>query len=305
MKRVALSAFALLVIASPGYSQTLRKVTLAGTSTSIVSPNDDRKVNTMAFDGATNTFGTANFNQWTDGQFKRVQQNGTVQTAGWSTGVTRDVSTAGNLYVGNPDQADSSTPLPNPASISDIFGANSYGNPAETFQNLSYLVDGEDSFNQTFDGGVYYQLDLLFGGGRFVIPDNDSTTVELTVLERGLNSAIRVFGIKEDNSLTPGVLLNFSSGLDTLFTLNTLEIPNAQSVGGIGVSFDNVVGERLIGFRFQYDNLNNMRGPDILGIGASLAVVPEPATLVQAAFGGMGASMIGLVVRRRRRRLAA
>lgn len=281
---------------------------VSNTSTfSFPTANADRAVDTLTFTGSAQTFTGANFNQWNDGVFRRNNASGTADTFLWNADIPRDMNSSAGVYSGNPDRADASTPYPGEAfsvaTLREVFGANSIAG-SDPFQNLSYIIDGEAVGTPFGPDQVYYQVDLLYGPGKFIVADADPNTIELTVLERGLNSQIRVFGLLEGGATTgSSLLLNFNTAT-ALYQLNTIEIGGNQPVGGLGVSLETWAGQKLVGFRLQYDaNGVNMGGPDLVAVG-SVVAVPEPATWIQAGIGG-SALLLGGLAGRRRRRLAA
>jgi hypothetical protein len=265
----------------------------------------NRRVDSLGFAGSADTFGAGNFAQWDDGRLRRISDTGVVDTFGWNDAIPRDASTSGNVYSANPDRDDNAPPFSggdSTGTLREVFGPTLGAPPS---QNLSYIIDGE-AVGQTYgpNDNLIYQLDLIFGGGRFIVPDADATTVELAILERGLNSAIRVFGILDAGSgiddavLTAGQLVDFRDST-TLYRLNTLEIGSAQPVGGVGVSLDSLAGLSLVGIRLQYDIAGNMNGPDIVAVG-TVNAIPEPSTLALAAIGAPASIVLARRFRRRR-----
>lgn len=148
-------------------------------STSSTMHGGNRELNRLGFVGTSSGMTGADFLRWSDGSLTN-----NAGTFGWNDLVPRDVNGA-NVYTGNPDRADGSTPLPAEASkkgtMRDVFG--SFSGPS-AFKNMSYIIDGEDN-------GAY-SFDLLYGNGHTISADNDASTVELAVLERGGNSDFNV-----------------------------------------------------------------------------------------------------------------
>lgn len=235
----------------------------------------DREIVSLGFAGSTNLMSGSSFTQWQSG---RLINN--VGTYGWNDLITRDMNTGGNSFSANPDRADGSSAMPgegtNKGTLRDVFGA------FNGYKNMSWIIDGEDA-------GAY-TLDLFYEAGKFLNSDNDASTMELSVLERGGNSDFKVFGIFADGSLTSGILINRNQTARVGWTLNTLEIGDAQQVHGVGISFDDS-WDNLVGVRIQ--TISSYNGPDIVAVGSG-AAVPAPASLAL-----MG---LGLVTAGRRKR---
>ncbi len=243
----------------------------AALTTSVLN-GGDRELTVLRFAGSSTVMTGADFLRWNNGSLTN-----NMGTHGWTTPILRDMGDSGT-YFGNPDRADTSTPYSlegmNEATLSEVFGPFGSG-----YKNMSYLIDGEDTEGWT--------LDLMLAG-LTVSGDADTSTVELALLERGLNSDIRVRGIRADLSLTDPYLATRGNFASAGWTIDSLEIGGAQTVGGIGLSLD-ATWTNLIGFRFEA--ASGMNGPDLIGV----AVIPAPGSV---AFLGMG----GLLAARRRRR---
>jgi hypothetical protein len=249
-------------------------ITTAGadsSKTASLMHGGDREIVSLGFAGSSNLMGGVNFTQWESGQLIN-----NVGTYGWTDLITRDMNTGGNAFSANPDRADGSSAMPNEGAgkgtLRDVFGG------FNGYKNMSWIIDGEDA-------GAY-TLDLFYGAGKFLNSDGDSSTMELSVLERGGNSDFRVFGIFADGSLTSGILINRSQTARVGWTLDTLEIGGAQQVHGVGISFDDS-WDGLVGIRIQTTSAFN--GPDIVAVGSGVAV-PTPGSI---ALLGLGALAVG------------
>lgn len=244
-------------------------VTSAGTSTTLFA-SGDRRLNTLAFSGSSTLMTNADFVRFTGG--KLVSNKGPF---GWNQLGDRDMSTAGNATDGNPDRADLSTPLTGEASskgaISEVFGS-SLG-----YKNLSWIVDGEDS-------GAY-TLDLFLNNVSAFTPDSNASTVELAVLERGGNSDFSIAGItgftlSGDPILTAAYHVLRSQTGYAGWTLDTLEIADAQNVNGVGLSLPHEWGQ-VLGVRISAVSSDN--GPDIVAVG----MIPSPGAVSLAGAAGL------------------
>ncbi|MBM4112653.1 MAG: hypothetical protein FJ253_04655 [Phycisphaerae bacterium] len=242
--------------------------------TSSVLHGGDRELTALGFVTSSSVQNGSNFLHWADGSLTN-----NIGTYGWTAAMPRDMGSS-NSVSGNADRADSATPFGGESSstgtLSEVFG--SFGG----YKNMSWIIDGEDNGAWT--------LDLLLGAGQMLNADADSNTVELSILERGGNSDLRVRGIRSDGSFTSAIdMLRGATGA-TGWTLDTIEIGGSQSVKGVGISLD-ASWQNLVGFRFEA--ANGMNGPDLVGVGVTNALVPSPGALAL-----LGAAV--LVGRRRR-----
>lgn len=237
----------------------------------------DRELNRMGFlGGSSSIFTGANFLRWDGGSLTTAQTS-----SGWTDPIQRDVEFS-NIYDANPDRADNASLFAGEASgtgtLKEVFGPFGSG-----YKNMSWLVDSED------DKG--YTLDLLFGKGLSLTPDNDDTTVELTVLERNGNSDFRVQGILANGSIVQSELITRDMTQPTGWNLDSLEINGDQKVSGVGISLgDEWTG--IVGIRILV-NGDTDNGPDIVAVGTS-DLVPAPGAI---ALLGLAA---GTLARRRR-----
>lgn len=264
-----LAAFSAAASASP----TFYSATSTGTTT--VMHGNDRELTQLAFSGTPFMMTGPDFLRFQNGSLTNNQG-----TFGWVDPISRDTD-GNNAFSGNPDRADGSTPF--------AYEPHGQGTLVETFsyfsgsyKNMSRLIDGEDNGSWT--------LDLLFAPGQYLNADSDSSTVELALLERGVNSDINVYGITTGNSLTGPIFVGRSHVGGAGWNLNTLEIDNDQTVGGVGLSLD-PSWTGLIGFRFEA--VDGFNGPDLVAVGTS-RTIPAPGSL--AVLGAMG-----LFARNRRR----
>ena len=250
----------------------------AGTTSSTLH-GGDRELNRLGFVGTSSTMTGGDFLRWNDGKLTN-----NAGTFGWTDLVPRDVNSA-NVYTGNPDRSDGSTPLPTEAgkkcTMKDVFGS------FNGYKNMSYIIDGEDN-------GAYC-FDLLYSNGHTISADNSASTVELSILERGGNSDFNVYGIRADGLLTSAMLVSRSKGGKVGWKLDTLEIAGAQDVFGFGISLD-ASWTNLKGFRIEAKN--GVNGPDIVAVGTG-ATLPPPLVPAPGALGVLG--LAGLVAGRRRR----
>jgi len=239
--------------------------------TSSVLNGGDRELTVLRFAGSSTVMTGADFLRFNDGSLTN-----NTGVYGWNTPILSDLG-GGGAYSGNPDRADGATPFALEGSgagtIGEVFGPFGTG-----YKNMSYLIDGEDSDAWTLD---------LYLAGMMISADADASTVELALLERGLNSDIRVRGIRADLSLTDPYLAARANVASAGWSLDSLEIGGSQTVGGIGLSLD-ASWRNLIGFRFEA--ASGMNGPDLIGV----AVVPAPGAAAMLGLGGL------LAARRRR-----
>lgn len=251
-------------------------------STTSALHGGDRELLTLGFTGTSSSMTGADFLRWNSGSLTN-----NAGTFGWNDLVPRDVNGA-NVYTGNPDRADSSTPMPGEASkkgtMRDVFG--SFGGPTP-YKNMSYIIDGEDSGT--------YRFDLLFAPGSLLSADANASTVELSILERGGNSDFNVYGINADGSLTGALFVGRGKGASVGWSLDTLEIGGAQTVFGFGISLD-ASWKNLKGVRIEA--LSNFNGPDIVAVG-SAAPSPAPIVPAPASLALIGIAAVGSCRRRR------
>lgn len=238
--------------------------------TATIMHGGDREVRSLGFSGVSAIQDNSNFLQWESG----VLTNN-VGTYGWNDLIRRDMSTSGNAYSANPDRADNASAMGGEAqgkgTLRDVFGS------FNGYKNMSWIIDGEDAGS--------YTLDLFYGAGKFLNSDNDSNTVELSVLERGGNSDFKVYGIKANGSLTSAITINRNQTARVGWSIDTLEISGAQQVHAVGISFDDT-WDGLIGVRIQATS--NFNGPDIVAVG-SARPVPTPGSLALMGLGALAA----------------
>ena len=272
--RAAIASFGLLTLLVPAVAESgLVTFGVDSSTTSSTLFGGDRRLDQLGFVGSSSLFGTDSMQQWHDGV---LRTNDT--TFGWTDPMVPDARHDGPNWWVNPDRADASTlyPIDDSGRLSDVFGPTAAG-----WKNLSWILDGE--------GNRAWTLDLLYGDHRWLEVDDDDSTVELALIERGLNSDFNVYGLHADGSTTEAVFVPRRDFTPTGWMLDTLEIGRAQSVGGIGLSLDSswsgIVGIRLeSGRRFG--------GPDLVGVASSIAV-PGP--------GAAALLVLGVACPRRRR----
>lgn len=294
-------------------------VSNADTNTAASAPA--RYVDSLSFAGTSQTFGRANFGQWAGGSFTRVELRNppssppnnvnsrpaadfAVKTYGWTDPIRGDNGST-DAFVGNPDRWGASPSAPYTASLKDVFGPDASGS-----QNLSTILDGEDSYRARFlengstpsilvgsvqnqkpeNRGVYFAFDLKFEAGKSIVAGDQA--IDLAILERGRNSLLRVAALDASGQViaNSSLIVDFDSpngnagSISRLFSLRTSE-RSREDVGGLGINFNLSAGTRIFGFRFQYDNLSfdqDMAGPDIVAIGAALATTPPSPPVVNA-----------------------
>jgi len=249
---------------------------VASSKTASVLHGGNRELNRLGFTTSADLWTGANFLNWADG---RLTNN--VGSYGWNDAVPRDVNSS-NTNSGNPDRADSAAPFVGEAgktgTLREVFGA------FNGYKNMSYLIDGEDR--------AAWSLDLLFAPNHRISADANNGTVELTLLERGGNSDLRIRGIRADGSLTDAIMMNRGQTGATGWTLDSLEIGGPQTVVGVGISLD-ASWTNLKGFRFEA--ADGMNGPDLIAVGTiPTTFIPTPGTLAL-----MGAA--GILFARRNR----
>ncbi len=250
----------------------------------LVLHGGDRELTSLGFTGSPTVMTGADFLRFGDGYIS-TRANGPRLLYGWNDVETRDMGPGQNAYMFNPDRADNGSLYVDEATsggmLSEVFG--SFG----VYKNMSYILDGEEI------SSTYY-VDLYFDG--FTLSgDDDETSVEVALLERGGNSKMMVYGIiAADTSdldtsiysdytptLTSGVLVDYTVGtFNPLWRLDTLEIAESQNVRGYGISISSN-WTNLVGLRIA-SNGECYQGPDLVGVG----VVPEPTTVVVLVLGG-------------------
>lgn len=271
-RTIAAAAIALAACSGAAHASTDAYGADASLTTTVLH-GGDRELTVLRFAGSTTIMTGADFLRFNNGSLTN-----NMGVHAWTTPIDRDVDGAG-LHSGNPDRADNATPYVLEGSaqgtIAEVFGPFGSGG----FKNMSYLIDGEDAEGWTLD---------LYLAGAMISADADAGTIELALLERGLNSDLRVRGIRSDLSLTEPYLATRGDFASAGWSIDTLEIGGSQAVGGIGLSLD-ASWTNLIGFRFEA--AQGMSGPDLIGV----AVVPAPGSVAVLGLGGL------LAARRRRR----
>lgn len=262
--------------------------TAAGAATT-----SNRTFNGTGFENSTQVWDSSYAVSFGNGNLTWFTQNSGSQTFGWTSQIPIDAG-SGNVYSLNPDRGDTATPfageISNPTApwgtLQEVFGS----------KNLAYLLDGEDS-------SLSWNLDLYYPTAQGVYNDGDENTMELLMLERGMNSRLGARAILQGGGYSDGIVLDFALSGSAGYSLKTLEIGNAQQVGGFGIdlnAFNLAVGQPVIGFQFyaradwDLGGGTTFNGPDFVGfVGAAppvpLVPVPEPATL------GLAAAGIGLL----------
>ena len=253
----------------------------------------DRELTSLGFTGSSTVMIGADFLRFDDG-YVSTRANIFRRLYGWNDIETRDMGPGLDTYKFNPDRADNGSLYVDEATsggkLSEVFG--SFGG----YKNMSYILDGEEAYST-------YYVDLYFDG--FTLSgDDDETTVEVALLERGGNSKMEVYGIIAGDTshpntfiyldytptLTEGLLVDNNVGtFNPLWGLDSLEIAESQNVRGYGISISSD-WTNLVGLRIA-SNGSCYKGPDLVAVG----VVPEPATVVLLVLGG-----IGVLIRRKR-----
>ncbi|HMS55725.1 MAG TPA: PEP-CTERM sorting domain-containing protein [Fimbriimonadaceae bacterium] len=238
-------------------------------------PKQDVFVTTGYLSGST-TFDKASFEVWNDGSITNNQG-----TYGWTQNINIET---GNTIAGNPDRGDDSASFAGNTSLSNVF--------SNTNKNLNWIIDGE---GVTPD----YTLDLMFGGGQTLVAN--AGQAHLLILERGMNSGMRVYGLYQTNSgiSATSSYIDLAANQQTAagFSIDTTEIDGSQRVGGWGIDTSSLYaatsGAGLLGYRFQATQALGHDGPDLVGV-ASMNPVPEPGTIA-----AIGLGVIGLLRRRK------
>jgi MYXO-CTERM domain-containing protein len=247
------------------------------TKTSSVLHGANRELTQIGFMTSSDLWTGANFLRWDDG---RLTNN--KGSYGWMDAIPRDVNSS-NGVSGNPDRADGAAPFLGEAgktgTLREVFGPFGGG-----YKNMSYLIDGEDR--------AAWTLDLLLAPGQTISADANDRTIELSLIERGGNSDLRIRGIRDDGTLTDAIMMLRSQTGRTGWTLDSLEIGGPQNVVGVGISLDRS-WTNLKGFRLEA--ADGMNGPDLIAVG-TIAPTPLP-TPGTAALMGLAALAAG---RRRR-----
>jgi len=273
MQRLAISTAIVLGIGSIASAANFHAVSSGLTSTTM--HGGDRELTSLGFSSSSTVFTGANFLHWHSGSLTN-----NLGAYGWNDAAARDMGSS-NTISGNPDRADNATAFGGEGggtgTVAEVFGA------FNGYKNMSYLIDGED------DGA--WTLDLLLAPGLHLNADGNSNTVELAILERGGNSDLRIRGIRGDGSVTDAIMMLRGDAGAAGWTLDSLEIDNAQQVHGVGISLDQS-WQNIVGFRFEA--ANGMNGPDLVAVGVTGNLVPSPGALALLA----ASALVGL--RRRR-----
>ena len=273
--RTALALVTLCGAVSTQAAVVLHGIDVGGTTTAM--HGGDRELKTLKFEDGAGTYTGANFSYWADASLRNFMGGAAGGPFGWSAQIARDMGTSGNQVSANPDRADGATPFGNEGSsqgtLAEVFGTSVFG-----YKNLSWIIDGEDAA-----GKEQFVMDLFFAPGKVLNSDSNNKSVELAILERGMNSDIRVMGLKADGSTTGSILIDREDFDYAGWKLNTLEIDEDQKVAGIGISFDDS-WDSLVGVRLQMES--GFNGPDIVAVG-SAAPVPAPTGLGLLAAAGL------------------
>lgn len=275
-KKILATSIAIAAFAAISGAQTYSLTAVGAGVSNTALPKQDIFITTGYTSGGS-SFDKASFERWNDGKLTNNQG-----TYGWNTNINIET---GSAISGNPDRGDDTTGFGGNTSLANIF--------SNTNKNLNYIIDGE---GVTPD----YTLDMLYGSGQTLTAV--AGKAHLLVLERGMNSSIRVRGLYQgQNGLvaTSGsITLAENQQTSAGFSIDTTEIDGAQRVGGWGVDVSSLsaesLGQGLLGFRFEASQGLGHNGPDFVGA-ASLNPVPEPGTLIAVALGA-----VGLISRRRK-----
>lgn len=271
MKIRTITALTLIAAAVAANAQTYSVTRVGNGVSNLTAPKNDIFVTSGFTSGGTN-FGKSNFEVWNNGRLTNNQG-----TYGWNDAIATET---GSAISGNPDRGDNAASFGGSATLAKVF--------SNTNKNLNWIIDGE---GVTPD----YTLDLLYGGNKYLSPTTGKS--HLLILERGMNSGMRVRGITRDSL---GSLVATSNFLDLAanrqsnlgFSIDTTEIDGNQAVGAWGLDVSSL-GSNLVGFRFEATQALGHGGPDLVGV-ASMAPVPEPASML-----ALGAGALALIRRRR------
>ena len=240
-------------------------------------PKDNIFVTTGYTSGGS-AFTKSTFEVWNDGKLTNNQGS-----YGWNTNINIET---GNTISGNPDRGDNTTAFGGNTKLSNIF--------SNSNKNLNYIIDGE---GVTPD----YTLDMLYGSAKKLVAS--AGVAHLMILERGMNSGIRLRGLYQSGNsvVSTASAINLTANQQSRagFSIDTTEIDGAQVVGGWGVDvsslYNSTGGAGLLGFRFEATEALGHSGPDLVSV-ASVAPVPEPGSVL-----GVIAGIGTLVLRRRRK----
>lgn len=238
---------------------------------------DELSLVSLTMTGTGVVFTEEDFQRWEDA---RLATGG--KTYGWIDPIKRDMNTSGNKYAVNPDRRDNAKPMAGESS--------STGTLREVFtaRPLDYILDSEDCAS--------WSLDLKLGNGQYIKSDKNSKTPEIAILERGMNSDLKVKAIVSNGgqiTTTKSVFLSRTAQRYTNFKMDTLEIAGAQKVGVWGLSLDSFgpIEGQVIGLQISSDA--SYGGPDLVGVATN--AVPEPGTMI-----ALGAGLAALARRRRK-----
>jgi hypothetical protein len=289
---LALSLLAALST-GPATAGLVNKVQNFSSTAAGAATTSNRTFNGTGFENTAQVWDASYAVAFGSGSLTWLNQNGTRQSFNWTAQIPMDAGSS-NVYSLNPDRGDTATPfageLSNPAApsgtLQEVFGS----------RNLAYLLDGEDS-------SLSWNLDLYYQSGMGVMNDGDTSTMELLMLERGMNSRLGARAILPGGGYSDAIVLDFSLSGFAGYQLDTLEIGNAQNVGGFGIdlnAFNLAQYQPVVGFQFfakaNWDNAGgtSYNGPDFVGFVGStppVTIVPEPATV---GLSGIGACFLGL-----------
>jgi hypothetical protein len=292
---VTIATLAATLAGAPATAEAgvVNKVSNFSSTASGAATTSNRSFNGTGFENSTQVWDSSYAVSFGNGNLTWFTQSSGSQSFGWTSQIPIDAG-SGNVYSLNPDRGDTATPfageISNPTApwgtLQEVFGS----------RNLAYLLDGEDS-------SLSWNLDLYYPTEQGVYNDGDENTMELLMLERGMNSRLGARAILQGGGYSDGIVLDFAGSGSAGYSLKTLEIGSAQPVGGFGIdlnAFNLAFGQPVIGFQFyakadwDLGGGTTYNGPDFVGfVGATppvpLVPVPEPAAV------GLAAAGIGLI----------
>lgn len=292
---VAIAALPLAAHAqTPNYSYLYRVANFTsylGAAPDNDATRSDRYFTSTGFQGLSFTMDAANIGQFRDGQLRwNAYGTNPARTFNWADPVPVDLGFTDN-QPWDPDRPDFGSALdgetndPKTATLTSVFEGTI----------INRIMDGEAGIANAY-------LDLYFGNGAYVQSDGVATTPELVLLERGGNSGVYLRAIRSDYSLSNTLAVNIRSGTgsnsDTVtglnvaavggsagFSVDTMEIGNAQAVYGTGIdlmAFGNVsASDRIIGYQIWFETNSFCDGPDLHSfiLSKEATEVPEAGTL--------------------------
>jgi hypothetical protein len=156
--------------------------------------------------------------------------------------------------------------------------------------NLNNIIDTEDKGS--------FEMNLFF---TYLLQEDNKGLDNIFLFERGMNSDLAIQGVDaKGNLIGNSLFLNRRSQTNLDYRIDTTEIGSAQTVGGWGISLEQLGITSAAGIRIRAESSFN--GPDFKMIArlndnpVLRETVPEPATLL-----GLGLVAGSFVASRRRK----